>query len=85
MCLYRIGADYNGPLGCDMIECSAAGQPTRDLSYQLRGCSIAFMYTIRLRSDNVFVSYWPNYNGTLGTAHERGILIEVEVGDEARF
>ena len=67
MCLYSIAAEYIGPLEaahaqidddrCDMVECAAAGQPISnlDLSYQLRGCSIASMYTHYLSSAHVLV------------------------------
>ena len=67
MCLYSIATEYNGTLeaahahsdddGYDMVDCGAAGQPQLDLLDQLRGCSIASEYTIRLRSANVLVRY----------------------------
>ena len=67
MCLYPIAAEYNGPLEAahcysdddryDLVECSAAGQPTLDLSDRLRYCSIASMHASRLRSANVLVCY----------------------------
>ena len=67
MCLYSIATEYNGPLEaahaqidddrCDMVECATAGHlaPNLDLSYQLRGCSIASMYTHYLSSAHVLV------------------------------
>ena len=67
MCLYTITADYNGPLEAaharndddryDLVDCGAAGQPTLDLSDQLRGCCITSKYASRLRSANVLVYY----------------------------
>ena len=67
MSFYSIAAKYNGPLEAahvnidderyDSVVCSAAGQPTLDLSDQLRGCSIASVQAILLRSANVFVYY----------------------------
>ena len=49
MSLYSIAAEYNEPLAAaharndddryDLVVCGAAGQPTLDLSYQLRDCS----------------------------------------------
>ena len=65
MCLYTIAAKYNGPLDAvhahsnddryDLVQSGIAGQPTLDLSDQLRGCSIASEDAIRLRSTNVLV------------------------------
>ena len=62
MSLHSITADYNGPLEAahvsndddwsDLVECGAAGQPTLDLSEQLRGCSIASTHAKRLSSAN---------------------------------
>ncbi len=67
MCLYTITADYNGPLEAaharndddryDLVGCGAFGQPTLDLSYQLRDCSIASTDAKRLSSANVLVYY----------------------------
>ena len=63
MCLLTIGADYYETLEAahasigddryDLVECGAADQPTLDLSYQLRGCSIASTHANRLGSANV--------------------------------
>ena len=36
----------------DLMECGAAGQPTVDLSHQLRGCSVASTDATRLSSTN---------------------------------
>ena len=65
MCLYSITVGYNGPLEVahaqidddryEMAEFGAAGQPTLDLSHQLRGCSIASTCDIRLSSANELV------------------------------
>ncbi len=67
MCLYKITADYNGPLEAaharndddryDLDAWSSAGQPTLDLSYQLRDCSIASTDAKRLSSAHVLVYY----------------------------
>ena len=68
MCLYAIATEYNGPLEAaharihdddryDLVECGAAGQPTLDLSDQLRDCSIASAQAILLRNANVLVYY----------------------------
>ena len=67
MSLFSIPPDYNGPLEAaharndddryDLVDCGAAGQPTLDLSYQLRGCCIASKYASRLRSANMLVYY----------------------------
>ncbi len=66
MCLYGIAAEYNGPLEAahaqidddrryDMVECGAAGKPTRNLSDQLHGCNIAPTHNYRMSSANVLV------------------------------
>ena len=65
MCLYTITAECNETLEAahvhidddryDLVESGAAGQPKLDLSDQLRGCSIASTYAIRLRSANELV------------------------------
>ena len=65
MCLYCITVGYNGPLEAahvridddryDLVEFGADSQPTLDLSYQPRDCSIASTIAIRLRSANVLV------------------------------
>ena len=65
MSLYSIATKYNGPLEaahacfdddrCDMDVCGAAGQFQLDLSDQPRGCSIASIKAIRLRSANELV------------------------------
>ena len=67
MCLYAIAAKYNGTLEAahvnidderyDLAQSGAAGQPTLDLSDQLRGCSIASEHAILLSSANVLVYY----------------------------
>ena len=67
MCLYTITAEYNGPLEAahtqfdddryNTAKRGAAGQPTLDLSDQLRDCSIASAQAILLRSANVLVYY----------------------------
>ena len=65
--LVSITAEYYGPLeaaharidddGYDLVEFGGAGQPTLDLSDQLRGCSISSTPTSRLRSANELVWY----------------------------
>ena len=65
MCLFSIATEYNGPLEAahaqigddryDVVVCGKCGQPTLDLSDQLRGCSIASMYTHYLSSAHVLV------------------------------
>ena len=67
MNMYRIATDYNGPLEAahaqinddryDLVECGATGQPTLDLSEQLRGCSLAFSGSTLLSSANELVPY----------------------------
>ena len=79
MCLYGITTDYNGPLEAahapfdgdtyDLVECGAAGQPTLDLSHQLRGCSIASTDGSRLSGTNERVLYhrrleWASRSGS---------------------
>ena len=67
MCLYSITTDYNEPLEAaharndddiyDLVDCGAAGQPTLDLSDQLRDCSIASVQAILLRSAHMLLWY----------------------------
>ena len=67
MSLYSIATDYNGPLEAahapidedryDLVECGATGQPTLDLSEQLRSCSLAFSGSTLLSSANEHVPY----------------------------
>ena len=67
MSLYSIATTYIGSLEAahdhtdgdsyDLIQSGAAGQPTLDLSHQLRHCSIASKNAIRLSSANVHLYY----------------------------
>jgi len=67
MSFFTIANEYKEPLEAaharidddryDLVECGAAGQPTLDLSNQLRDCSIASAQAILLRSANELVYY----------------------------